>query len=533
MVPNERPGNRQLPALTWDICPIARQVWGRLRAGLVTSRRLGHFQHMTMPIDSDAPDPRRRPVFDLKWSLMWRVAVVALLCFLTSAAVALYRADQEAIAVNRNTGDTVGKHLELQLLRIDTALDLRERFPDADALLTDVMSAGQCVQVANPAGKIIRSNCVGYITGGRQAPPWFAALYKFILAPGISYERPIAHKGASFGKVVVSSDAVEVIARAWQDISRLLGLSAATIAAICVLVYFVIERALRPTKDVLSGLNRLAAGDLSCRLPPFQLVELQRISEVFNGLAGNLETTISERAGLARRLVDAQERERRHLARELHDELAQSLSAMSATAASIKLTAAADCPALVPEAQTLADTASTIMKVLRRTLRALRPHEIDELGLLASLQGLIADHTSRAGGSTRFRLNIEGDASALPATMPVHIFRIVQEGLTNAVKHAQAANVQVLLRVVSPIAAAGGHIELTIEDDGRGPSNEIKGESGFGFGLGLIGIRERVLALGGEMAVHSNPGKGMVLSVTLPTSGSMDQTLDTTPEITA
>ena len=457
-----------------------------------------------------------RPVFDLKWSLMWRVAVVALLCFLAGAAIALYRADQEAIEVNRSVGNTVGKHLELQLLRIDSALDVRERFPDADAVLADVTSPGQCVQVVDTAGKVIRSYCVGYISSGHKAPAWFAALFRLTLGPGIQYERVITHKGNAFGTVVVSSDAAEVTARAWSDISRMLGLSAATIAALCILVYFVIERALRPTKDVLTGLNRLAAGDLSCRLPPFQLVELDRISEVFNGLANNLEVTISERAGLARRLVEAQERERRHLARELHDELAQSLSAMSATAASIKVTAAAECPVLVPEAQSLADTASTIMKVLRRTLRELRPPEIDELGLLASLQGLIADHSNRAGDTTSFRLDVEGEVGALPATIPVHIFRIVQEGLTNVAKHARATNVHVILRVTKTEAAPSGVgiVELTIEDDGVGQSNEVKGE--LGFGLGLVGIRERVLALDGQMSVHAMPNKGLVLSVRIP-----------------
>ena len=116
----------------------------------------------------------------------------------------------------------------------------------------------------------------------------------------------------------------------------MLGLSAATIGALGILVYFVVERALRPTRDVVSGLNRLAAGDLKCRLPPFRLAEMQRISDVFNDLANTLEVATSERADLARRLVEAREQERRHLARVLHDELAQSLSAMSATAASIK-----------------------------------------------------------------------------------------------------------------------------------------------------------------------------------------------------
>ena len=105
-----------------------------------------------------------------------------------------------------------------------------------------------------------------------------------------------------------------------------------------------IERALRPARDIVGALNQLALGNLKCRLPPFRLSELRRISDVFNEVAAALDIAISERSNLARRLVDAREQERRDLARVLHDELAQSLTAMSAAAAAIKITASNECP---------------------------------------------------------------------------------------------------------------------------------------------------------------------------------------------
>ena len=136
----------------------------------------------------------------------------------------------------------------------------------------------------------------------------------------------------------------------------MLGLTALVIGAICMLQYGAISRVLRPTKDILAGLDRLALGDLSSRLPHFRLIELQRISEAFNTLAANLERTTREKMQLAAKLVDHQEQERLDLARDLHDELAQSLSAMSAVAASIKATAETECPALVPDARNLSQT---------------------------------------------------------------------------------------------------------------------------------------------------------------------------------
>ncbi|MET4794465.1 two-component system sensor histidine kinase UhpB [Bradyrhizobium japonicum] len=469
---------------------------------------------------------RHRPVFDLKWSLLKQVAAVALLCFLGGAAISVHQAAEETLKANRTVGDVVGRFLEMRLLSrepqpvfrqsVDLQIDLQRRFLQMDAYLDQLMGPGQCMQLNEP-GKDATSRCLGFHVQAGEAPAWFSAFYQRAVGSRMTYERPVTRQGV-VGTVVVSSNPSAVAARAWSEISRMLGLSAATIGALGILVYFVVERALRPTRDVVSGLNRLAAGDLKCRLPPFRLAELQRISNVFNDLANTLEVATSERADLARRLVEAREQERRHLARVLHDELAQSLSAMSATAASIKVTASTDCPSLVPEAQALTETAGRIMKALRSTVQELRVQEIDDIGLLTSLEGLIADHNIRGSGKTQFLLEAHGDVNALPLAVTSHIFHIVQEGLTNAAKHAQAAIVRAVVRIDLASRSGAGLVEATVEDDGAGLAREIRGEAGFG--LGLIGIRERTLALGGEMSVVPRPEKGLILSVRIPVTST-------------
>jgi signal transduction histidine kinase len=470
---------------------------------------------------------RHRPVFDLKWSLLRQVAAVALLCFLGAAAISVYQAAEETLKANRAVGDAVGRYMEMPFafhrdMRtfFGKPIELQWRFRQMDAFVDQVMSPGQCVEL-NEAGKDVISSCLGFRSQAGEAPAWFSAVFRWAAGSRMTYERPIGREGLVFGTIVVSTNPSAVTARAWSEISRMLALSAATIGALGILVYFVVERALRPARDVVSGLGRLATGDLKCRLPPFRLAELQRIRGVFNDLANTLEVATSERAELARRLVEAREQERRHLARVLHDELAQSLSAMSATAASIKLTASTDCPSLVPEAQALTETAGNIMKGLRRTVQELRLQEIDDDGLLTSLEGLISDHNRRGCGKTHFFLETHGDLNALPPAMTVHIFYIVQEGLTNAVKHAHAANVRAVVRIDFAHGGAprsGGLVEATVEDDGAGLAHEIRRETGFG--LGLIGIRERTLALGGQMKVVPRPEKGLILSVIIPVTNT-------------
>jgi signal transduction histidine kinase len=239
---------------------------------------------------------------------------------------------------------------------------------------------------------------------------------------------------------------------------------------------------------------------------------------VFNTLAANLDRTTSEKMELAAKLVDNQERERLDLARDLHDELAQSLSAMSAIAASIKATAAIECPALIPEANSLSQISITVMKSLRNTLRALRPPEIDDFGLAASLSTLTRDQERLADGQLKISLEIDGDLRVLPRTAASHVYRIVQEGLTNINKHAHAGQARVAVSLgpnpEEQAPPARHWLALTIEDDGCGADESDLAAKGNG--LGLIGMRERVTALGGTLDVIDLGDKGFKLQAMIP-----------------
>jgi methyl-accepting chemotaxis protein len=118
---------------------------------------------------------------------------------------------------------------------------------------------------------------------------------------------------------------------------------------LCVLAYAALARALRPTRLIRAGLERIAANDLSARLAPFDLAELSAIRDAFNQLAEGLETALAQRSELTRRLIALQNDERRHLARELRDKFGQSLAAIRALAASIRHSAAENCPDLLGE----------------------------------------------------------------------------------------------------------------------------------------------------------------------------------------
>jgi signal transduction histidine kinase len=150
------------------------------------------------------------------------------------------------------------------------------------------------------------------------------------------------------------------------------------------------------------------------------------------------------------------------------------------------------------------------MRALRDTLTHLRPPEIDDLGLLGSLEDLVTGHNQQSGGRISFTLRTDGHLDALPAETAAHIYRIVQEGLNNAVRHADAQNVDVVLS-----AGPNGEIYLTVTDDGRGTTPETVRHPGAG--IGLIGMRERVYALSGRMTTETSAACGFRLRISFPT----------------
>jgi signal transduction histidine kinase len=465
------------------------------------------------------PQTTSRKNIDLKWSLTLRVVAVALSCFLAAAALALFTTAREVQRTNDKVAETVGRLLELQLFRIENGVDALANFPDWAAVIDQVQAPGQCVQYVTNDGNIARTRCTGISDRG-PIPQWFSRLCTIFMPSDPVSVRPISYRGHRQGALRVSTDAAVVTAALWRDVAGMLGLSALTILAICALIYVAIARALAPTRHVLAGLDRLSRGDLTCRLPAFHLAELHRISAVFNLLASRLESTTRERTALAGRLVDAEEQERRRLASELHDELAQDLSAISAMAASIEAGIKTSSPALAAEANRLSRTSRATMMALRSALRHLRPPEIDDLGLASSLSGLVAEHEQRAVGGLQIALETHGELEALPAIAAGHVYRIVQESLNNIAKHAQARHAWITLRFRRQFEPETDHhawLELSVEDDGHGETAARPELDGGG--LGIIGMRERILALGGFLEAGPVAGKGFRVHARIPFAG--------------
>jgi signal transduction histidine kinase len=452
---------------------------------------------------------------DLKLRLTLRIAALASLCFIATFAYTLVESDRSTRAKADWIAGIVAQDLELQEdQRHWVKIAAADPLPDLQRIAAPLIAPGLCIAYRTRSGELLQRLCSGTQAEETAAPAAFATLYKVFFRPNVETVRQVLFQHDMQGAAVVSLDAGSVIAQAWHDSRRIASLMAIILATLCLLVYATLARALRSTRVIASGLKQLAENDLSTRLPAFELAELSAIRDVFNKLAETLQTTLAERNELTQRLIAVQDEERLHLARELHDEFGQCLAAISAVAAAASQTARDECPALLPECQTIAQTAAHMMEALRGALIRLRTPDVEEFGLAASLESLVWGWNGRSRGRTRFEIEIAGSFDSLPSSFAASLYRIAQEGITNAAKHAEATRVGLHLRMSDSAAATTctKEIDLFVADDGKANDIDLASRSG----MGLLGMQERVAALGGTLNIETRRPSGLILHAVIP-----------------
>jgi two-component system sensor histidine kinase TtrS len=227
---------------------------------------------------------------------------------------------------------------------------------------------------------------------------------------------------------------------------------------------------------------------------------------------------LEENRSLVGKSLVVQENERRHLSQELHDELGQCITAIQADAEIFSEFAAAQCDSrLEKSAQAIKSVSARIYEFVHSTMVRLRPSILEDLGLAETLREEVAAWQTRHR-NTSCTLSLNTDLDGLDEQTEITIYRIVQEGLTNIAKHANASHVTINFDVVDDITIGDADsmpvtvLRFSIRDDGVGMDQK----PARGRGLGLIGIRERASALGGEMSMQTTSGQGLAIIVTLP-----------------
>jgi two-component system, NarL family, sensor histidine kinase UhpB len=344
------------------------------------------------------------------------------------------------------------------------------------------------------------------------APAWFAAL---IAPPVVTREVPVLVKGQRMGSVLITSEPSDEIAEVWENtvdfalVCLLVGLAA--IGALHVLL----GRVLDPLTGVSAGLADLERRNYRVRLDRPQVLELAAIIDRFNALAEALDALRRENERLNRRLITAQDDERRRTALELHDEVGPSLFGLKANAASIANATGAASESLLDGLRQRAGEMLAIIEHLqavnRSMLNRLRPMALGHVPL-AELVSEVVRERARQQPDISFAFSPGKLSPSYGDSIDLTIYRCVQEGLTNVIRHARATRADIELT-----ATDGAHdgdaisrLALVLRDDGRGIDPSAR------LGRGLLGMQERLQGLGGACAIEQGRGGGTVLRITIP-----------------
>jgi len=331
---------------------------------------------------------------------------------------------------------------------------------------------------------------------------------------GLVHDAAVLLPGGQFGfvRVGLSEERLQMAARdLWAGMIQTL-IAAAAVAVIAALLLS--EFLTRPLRPLIAVTRAVAVGDLTRKVPPGPPDEFGQLSEAFNHMVAALWTTHSElrakeqvREDLLKRVITAQEDERRRISRELHDEAGQSLTGLMVGLRSLSQ----ECPTAAPQAEELRQLAHETLDRLRHLSRELRPSVLDDLGLPDALRRYANDYSAQHG--LHVDLQIVGDpAVRVPNALETCLYRIAQEALTNAARHARAKHVSLILTLRPEV------VSLIVEDDGVGfAATEVVGQvSPDGKGLGIYGMQERATLVGGTVQIESSPGNGTSVFVKCP-----------------
>ncbi len=347
----------------------------------------------------------------------------------------------------------------------------------------------------------------GVIDSVRGVPAWF--VWSVISEPLTVIKEVEFPEGRSI-KLMIQADPRDEIAEAWGEALDFFGLIAVMALIVFILVSITVERAFKPVTIILEGLERLKSGSNQERLPNFSLPEFTQIAEAINHTARSLEIASRDNDALRQHSLAVREQERQYLAQELHDEFGQSLSAIKVVAASLKN----QCPddASQCAVDSIRSTCDHLFSVLRTMMRQLHPLILDELGLKASLEDML-EVLLASQPTVKLHCDIDSVADEYLKDKQIHVFRIVQECLTNILKHAAATVVSIRVKVLCGEMkfASGSCLVIEICDNGAGFDSTI-----VKYGFGLRGIQERVDGLGGTLAIDSAIGEGVSMKISIP-----------------
>ena len=362
---------------------------------------------------------------------------------------------------------------------------------------------GNEIYLYNLNGGLIYQSPPSKYRANETPPKWFSDM----LDP---HEKSVT-RFIHFGKLVIKPNPAGGMREAWGKMKTLFLVGLVFFVLLNAAVYWMLGHWLQPLQPMLQAINSMEQGDLSARLPSFDLPEFEKIGHSLNRMAESLaaERQLEENRQLTALIQSHIEDERRSLARELHDEVGQYVTAIKTFAVTIANKTKENSPDISSHAQTIVAAANHIYDGMHNIIRQLRPGSLDNLGLAETLKDAV-NNLQKQQPDIHISLQLAGKLEGLGESLNINIYRIVQESMNNAIKHAGAKNIEISLSTTKT-----GALQLAIKDDGCGMNiHDVDQTNHFG----LLGMRERVQSFGGSFNVDSEPENkaGTAIYINIP-----------------
>ncbi|OAH99180.1 histidine kinase [Methylomonas methanica] len=433
----------------------------------------------------------------LRYQIICRILLSSVCILVLGGAIAVWQARQ---AVEKEVDASI--HLALQLITLGIAdTPVFQQSDDLSRFSALRQTRHLSIQLQKPDGQLIHFAGENQPSNPEEMPPsWFIHLVK---GDYPKVEHQLNMQDGKLLTLIIQAQPLDEITEVWQE-------SVAFFASISLLtmltflaVNLVFNKSLKSIAVIVDALRLIETGQYRQQLPPFSTQEFDDIANAINHMTVELEKTRQENRALTQHSLAIQEEERQRLSQELHDEFGQSLTAikvMAVTAAHRK----ADAAKIIASISEICDH---LMTVVRSMMQQLHPLVLTELGLKATLEEMV-NHWSERNADLQLTIRCSDAVDGLDKNLTIQVFRVIQECLTNVVRHAQARRVSIDLEKLDLPQA---YIQLKVQDDGRGCDLQTTSQ-----GFGLLGIKERIKSLDGELQVVSQPGSGMLVNARIP-----------------
>lgn len=432
----------------------------------------------------------------LRYQINLRIVVTSVMVLILGGLITIWQ-----VRLSVKTELDASLSLAAQLIQLNFPNTSQGRF-DVDAWLSRFITLEQTrhlsIQLKQPSGQTLQFTAKPKTETESQPPDWFI---KLISAQTPKIEQQLRHENGETLSLIIQANPIDEIGEAWKESRMFFGTLSLMMALTFLAVNLLFNRTLSSISVIVESLRAIEAGDYLSKLPVFNTQEYEKIARAINHLTDVLAETSKQNQALSRHSLQIQEDERQHLAKELHDELGQSLTAIKVMAASAK-NVNADVPYIT---DTIADVSDHLISVVRLMMRNLHPLMLTELGLKASLEDLL-NQWSKHQPAVSLTLICPESVDNLNHQTTIQLFRIIQECLSNIARHAHAKIVTITLQL-----SADNYLSLHVIDDGCGCQlSDTKN------GFGLLGIRERIKSLGGELNIQTQPNQGLSISARIP-----------------